>query len=219
MKESENRRTKDRRVSRTLKKIREAYLELAKEKNPAKITVSELAAAAGINRKTFYTYYSGTEELLGEIADDLLEKYRELISGVELYSGSFEPLRFFAAFRSIVREDYHTYELLGKLGLLPFLTDKLRVLLLDSVFQQYFAYAHLDGQDPKVQNRYYLYAEYMSAGLLAMVERWIEDPQMSLEEFTRFTARIVMNGLRTVEGSKQEVPVPPGSAGGSYPDL
>ena len=219
MKESENRRTKDRRVSRTLKKIRETYLELAKEKNPAKITVSELAAAAGINRKTFYMYYSGTEELLGEIADDLLEKYRELISGVELYSGSFEPLRFFAAFRSIVREDYHTYELLGKLGLLPFLTDKLRVLLLDSVFQQYFAYAHLDGQDPKVQNRYYLYAEYMSAGLLAMVELWIEDPQMSLEEFTRFTARIVMNGLRTVEGSKQEVPVPPGSAGGSYPDL
>ena len=219
MKESENRRTKDRRGSRTLKKIREAYLELAKEKNPAKITVSELAAAAGINRKTFYMYYSGTEELLGEIADDLLEKYRELISGVELYSGSFEPLRFFAAFRSIVREDYHTYELLGKLGLLPFLTDKLRVLLLDSVFQQYFAYAHLDGQDPKVQNRYYLYAEYMSAGLLAMVERWIEDPQMSLEEFTRFTARIVMNGLRTVEGSKQEVPVPPGNAGGSYPDL
>ena len=93
MKESENRRTKDRRVSRTLKKIREAYLELAKEKNPAKITVSELAAAAGINRKTFYMYYSGTEELLGEIADDLLEKYRELISGVELYSGSFEPLK------------------------------------------------------------------------------------------------------------------------------
>ena len=67
MKESENRRTKDRRVSRTLKKIREAYLELAKEKNPAKITVSELAAAAGINRKTFYMYYSGTEELLRKL--------------------------------------------------------------------------------------------------------------------------------------------------------
>ena len=126
MKESENRLTKDRRVSRTLKKIREAYLELAKEKNPAKITVSELAAAAGINRKTFYMYYSGTEELLGEIADDLLEKYRELISGVELYSGSFEPLRFFAAFRSIVREDYHTYELLGKLLPTPIWTARTR---------------------------------------------------------------------------------------------
>ena len=43
-----------RRVSRTLKKIRETYLDLAKQKDPSKITVSELAAGAGINRKTFY---------------------------------------------------------------------------------------------------------------------------------------------------------------------
>ena len=207
-----------RRVSRTLKKIRETYLDLARQKDPSKITVSELAAGAGINRKTFYMYYSGTDELLEEIANDLLERYRELISGVELYSGSFDPLRFFAGFRSIVREDYHIYEIFWKVGLLPLLSDKLRGLLLESVFEQYFAYARLDAQDPKVQNRYYLYAEYMSAGLLAMVGEWIMDPQMSLEEFTRFTARIVMNGLSTVEGSKQEVPARPGSAGGSRPD-
>lgn len=207
-----------RRVSRTLKKIRETYLDLARQKDPSKITVSELAAGAGINRKTFYTYYSGTDELLEEIANDLLERYRELISGVELYSGSFDPLRFFAGFRSIVREDYHIYEIFWKVGLLPLLSDKLRGLLLESVFEQYFAYARLDAQDPKVQNRYYLYAEYMSAGLLAMVGEWIMDPQMSLEEFTRFTARIVMNGLSTVEGSKQEVPARPGSAAGSRPD-
>lgn len=209
---------RDRRVGRTLKNIREAYLGLARQKDPSKITVSELAQRAGINRKTFYMYYSGTDELLEEIANDLLERYRELISGVELYSGSFDPLRFFAGFRSIVREDFHIYEIFWKVGLLPLLSDKLRGLLLESVFEQYFAYARLDAQDPRVQNRYYLYAEYMSAGLLAMVGQWIMDPQMSLEEFTRFTARIVMNGLSTVEGSKQEVPARPGSAGGSHPD-
>ncbi len=213
MKENREGQKGNLRVSRTLKKIREAYLELAQQKDPSKITVSELAAKAGINRKTFYMYYSGTDELLGDIADGILDRYRDLISGVELYSGSFDPLRFFAAFRNIVREDYNTYELFWKVGLLPLFSDKLRGLLLECVFEQYFAYARLDAQDPQVQNRYYLYAEYMSAGLLAMVGQWIMDPQMSLEEFTRFTARIVMNGLKTVEGSRHEVPARPGGDG------
>ena len=56
-------KTPDRRVVRTQSSIRKAYLELLEEKPLSKITVSELAERAGINRKTFYAYYEDMDAL------------------------------------------------------------------------------------------------------------------------------------------------------------
>ena len=48
----------DRRILKTKRAIYEALVELMQKKKLNSITVTELAAAANINRKTFYTYYS-----------------------------------------------------------------------------------------------------------------------------------------------------------------
>ena len=47
----------DRRVLRTKKNIRQAFLHLLSEKSLSQITVKELSDLADINRKTFYMYY------------------------------------------------------------------------------------------------------------------------------------------------------------------
>ena len=46
----------DRRILKTKKAIYEALVELMQKKKLNSITVTELAAQADINRKTFYTY-------------------------------------------------------------------------------------------------------------------------------------------------------------------
>ena len=51
-------KTTDRRVLRTKKNIRQAFLHLLSEKSLSQITVKELSDLADINRKTFYMYYS-----------------------------------------------------------------------------------------------------------------------------------------------------------------
>ena len=45
----------DRRIQKTKKAIYEALIDLMRKKKLSSITVTELSAAADINRKTFYT--------------------------------------------------------------------------------------------------------------------------------------------------------------------
>ena len=64
----------DRRVLRTKKMLREALIELLKEKPISKITPTELCVKADINRNTFYSHYGSTEELLHTLENSLLSK-------------------------------------------------------------------------------------------------------------------------------------------------
>ena len=50
----DHRKKEDLRVIRTKKAIRAAFAELLSEKDPVDVTVTEIAACAQINRKTFY---------------------------------------------------------------------------------------------------------------------------------------------------------------------
>ena len=61
----------DRRILKTKKAIYEALVELMQKKKLNSITVTELAAQADINRKTFYTYYSTVNDVLDEGINEL----------------------------------------------------------------------------------------------------------------------------------------------------
>ncbi len=69
--------TEDLRVRRTLEAIRRSFESLLLEKDYEKITVTELAERAMINKKTFYTYYQSLDDLLTEIQDELSEEFAE----------------------------------------------------------------------------------------------------------------------------------------------
>lgn len=67
----------DRRILRTRKFLRDALIEILKEKPISKITPTELCKRADINRNTFYSHYLNPEELLQTLEDDLLVKIKE----------------------------------------------------------------------------------------------------------------------------------------------
>ncbi|MGN0334101.1 MAG: TetR/AcrR family transcriptional regulator [Lachnospiraceae bacterium] len=63
----------DLRVKRTKKNIRDAFLTLRSKKDLEKITVTELADLAGINKATFYLHYKDIYDLSERIEDELIE--------------------------------------------------------------------------------------------------------------------------------------------------
>lgn len=69
----------DARIVRTRASLRAAILELASQKPVTEITVSELAAAADINRVTFYKHYVSPAEALGEALQSELDATREVV--------------------------------------------------------------------------------------------------------------------------------------------
>ena len=74
---------KDRRITRTKKAIQNAYLDMLKKKGTEKITISDIAREADIDRKTFYLHYNSTEDIIREYAE---EKTRELLARLTIKS-------------------------------------------------------------------------------------------------------------------------------------
>ena len=64
--------SQDKRVARTKAALRNALLEIMKDKPIATVTTTELCREAGINRNTFYAHYPSPAALLKEMEDEYL---------------------------------------------------------------------------------------------------------------------------------------------------
>ena len=62
----------DRRIVRTERAIKDAFMELMCQKEISKITVKEVADRAEINRKTFYLHYNSVRGILEDIENDIM---------------------------------------------------------------------------------------------------------------------------------------------------
>ncbi len=111
-------RKDDRRVRRTKTNIKKAFIELLKEKSFQEITVRELSERADINRKTFYAYYTGMEELLAAVMDEMLEKYRTGLRKISFRADDFDAASLFKTISALIREDLEHYIRFHEIGLL-----------------------------------------------------------------------------------------------------
>lgn len=75
----------DLRVIKSKQNIKNAFLQLMKEKGYQAITVKDIAQKAMINRKTFYCHYDTKEALYNEIANEITEiiKPDEILSNIK----------------------------------------------------------------------------------------------------------------------------------------
>ncbi|GEK34307.1 TetR/AcrR family transcriptional regulator [Kurthia sibirica] len=68
----------DRRIIKTRKEIRQALIELMKEKDFEAITVSHIADRANINRGTFYLHYIDKYDMLDKYEIELFMKLKDI---------------------------------------------------------------------------------------------------------------------------------------------
>ncbi|WP_440896882.1 TetR/AcrR family transcriptional regulator [Amphibacillus sp. Q70] len=64
--------TQDRRVRRTKRQLKKAFIDLLYEKDIDSISVTDIVEKADYNRSTFYFHYKYKEELIKELNDSLL---------------------------------------------------------------------------------------------------------------------------------------------------
>lgn len=70
---TEKKTTTDRRVRRTKRQLKKAFIELLYEKNIENISVTDIVEQADYNRSTFYFHYNYKEELINELNKSLLD--------------------------------------------------------------------------------------------------------------------------------------------------
>ena len=73
----------DRRILKTKRAIRNAFAELLSTKDIAEITIKEIADAADINRKTFYSYYRDVYQIVDEIENEVVHTLGSILKKVD----------------------------------------------------------------------------------------------------------------------------------------
>lgn len=93
----------DRRIQKTLREIRRAFLELAKEKPLEQITVKELCDRALINKATFYAHYDNMDALIEQIEDEFVQALTGEIEYADLFFSDPEQfiLKLLQRFREL----------------------------------------------------------------------------------------------------------------------
>lgn len=84
----------DPRIVRTRHLIKEAFVDLLKEMDIEKMTVSKIAARATISRVTFYLHYRDIPDMLEKMADYMIEDIQQILysQGDKEYSSNADWL-------------------------------------------------------------------------------------------------------------------------------
>ena len=175
----------DRRVTRTKRLLRQALMQLVREKDYARITVQDILDRADVGRSTFYTHYRDKDDLLlGDMAfilplwdDPSDEVVPDLL-----------PLFIH------VREFYPTLRQLTLGGAGPMMFERIRTALNTRWQQRLDALIDRGALKPFPTEPA---AQFASAGFIALLTWWINSgTEKSPDEMDKLVRRVVTLGLR-----------------------
>ncbi len=116
---------------RSRKFIRQAFMDLLKEKQFEKITVTDIVSRADINRSTFYAHYADIKSLLDEIQREIIERSVAVVKETDFLELLNSPIPFLKKLIGILNENKELYTLLGKWALSNNQLEKLKVLMVE----------------------------------------------------------------------------------------
>lgn len=129
-------------VNRTKLAIKEALLELIREKNYPDITVSEITKRANVGRSTLYKHYRSKADVLVDIHRDIFEDLFKGMSTSKAWLAPeppFELVLFFERYRRVGRNPFSlSYKLGGDLDyLINHINRKLTATVLERLCSSY----------------------------------------------------------------------------------
>ena len=188
----EKKKTPDRRVVKTKRAIKGAFARLLTEKNINDITVSDIAALADINRKTFYNYYAGVYEVVDEIENDIVSRFDEMLTEIDFKNNINRPYMIFEKLTSVINTDMDFFGYLLSMNANVSLTTKLVGLLTAKV--KALLLQHITVEESKLD----LMLEFMITGMVAVYQRWFNSDRS--EPIEELSAEINLLSFHGVNG-------------------
>ena len=186
----------DRRVVKTKRAIKEAFAKLLTQKDINDITISDIAAEADINRKTFYNYYGGIYEVVGEIEDDIVRLINKEVTGIGFQNSLQSPYLIFEKLTKVINTDTDFFGYLLGMNANVSLESKIADLL-KSKFKMFVL------QDVEISElRLNLMTEFIISGMVAVYRRWFNsdrsEPIETISEEMKLLAFEGINGFMDV---------------------
>ncbi len=131
MKEKTGGKAEYRSAIRSRRMIREAYMELLKEKDLSKITVTDIITRADLNRATFYAHYPDVRGVTEEIENEIIEKMLEVLKEFQFTNFFRNPAPLLLKASRYLEEDADFYRILVRANGSEIFMEKLKKVFAD----------------------------------------------------------------------------------------
>lgn len=183
----------DRRIAKTKKAIYRAFAELLSEKNVNDITIKDIADKADINRKTFYNYYDGIYELIGEIENTIIDNFEKVIRKHNVNDILHNPNLMYEELTSIINSDPDFYQHLISIESNSNLVKKLVLSLKTRAKEVIFEYTVLD------ESTLDIVLDFVVSGMFTVFQHWFNSSkERPLDDLARIVANLSYNGINGI---------------------
>jgi AcrR family transcriptional regulator len=200
----------DRRIQRTRQALRQALMDLIKEKGYDSISVEEITQRANLGRATFYLHYKDKEDLLidefSELANERVRTLSEIPFSTWLPNpeNPDQPIEnkpsppFLMVFQHIA-DNAELYRILLISEKSDRILGRIRKIITQSITEFMQTKVENDPIPLLIEVPIDLLAAYFSGALLSCVNWWLEQGlAYSTEEMTRMFQRLFFPGARKI---------------------
>jgi len=172
----------DRRIVMTKRLLKEALIELLKEKDIYHVSIRELCSNADINRTTFYKYYGSQFDLLSDMENDFLEFIAMTVENYEE-----DPEKIVASICKYLEDHIEFARLIINNNVDPDFPQK--VFAIDSIKDSALKKFHGHKSDVELE---YIYA-FLTFGAFRMVCLWLnKEKRETPAEFAKLVNQMLL---------------------------
>ncbi len=187
----------DRRVRKSKRAIKQAFIQLLKENNLDRITIQQISDLADVNRGTFYLNYVDKYALLDEMENEQIEKIKGFVDIRKMDLSTKTSDRFIEDFankiiKNVITHIEHNiefYQVILNLERKSQIEEQLADIVRSNI-------KHLIGDKDNVfgiPENYYL--SYVVGSMMSMIKYWVSDEnRVSVEELVNYVSTIASTG-------------------------
>ncbi|WP_294406503.1 TetR/AcrR family transcriptional regulator [uncultured Clostridium sp.] len=178
---------------KTRKAIKNALMELMCSREISKITIKDIALAADINRKTFYTHYTDVFSVLNDIENELMSKLINILNTFEISEEKYNPYPIFKKLTEEINNDIEFYKLLLIYDSSSNLINKIALLLKEYIYKYCVSESDIDNVSlPYINN-------FISAGIISSYQEWFNsDSKITLEQLSETLSIFIADGINSL---------------------
>lgn len=182
----------DKRVQKTRASIREAYISLLMEKKSLKMTVTELARRADIDRKTFYLHYDTTDDVLKDCNQQVIQKLLKILQEQNFFSEVFNTACLYSAMNQVVSEQIDFFRHIAMMECADSFWEQSKEALAVGVSDIYKEKVNIS------QEALSLYSRFVLTGTIEIYREWLKgNLSFTLDELGKLTSEVAIHGFCT----------------------
>ena len=177
---------------RSRKMIIDALADLLTQKQPDKITVTDIVRHAEINRGTFYAHYNDVSDVLNQIIRQTFSSIKDVLQQTPVQMQD-APRVILTHIQTLLENDISFYQKLMTSGVGSTVRDQFIEIVLE------YLYAQQQAQGVPITEQYVLAMRFCAGGLANLYSDWLAGKlPVTLDELTDTACNVLGGVLHTL---------------------